>query len=1023
MDGEVCMMRKNILVVISIIMLFALVFFIGNRQYLFHENNVTVENGVALISEEQLKKTIKLEGEWSFYPNELIAPTESLEHYKHKRMSVRTPGDASGYMQRNGEGIAYGTYYVKVEVPVDGQYGLYINTIRQANRVFINGVDVGGKGQPSNTLQEYKPENADKYIVFAQSEKKELHIFIHVSVYNYPQAGIMSPVEFGTKDQIQALYWKKILLNAFISLGYIVLGIVYSFGYFLKRRNKEELFFGFFAILFGSYLSFINEKIFFLFNSNDDLSLELKLQLGIIPLIVLSMTLFIYSMYPQMTKKPILFFMLFLLCIVFVKNGIYDPFSKGSATTAEELNLRKIQYIAFLAPVFIYNFVILIRVLIHRLEEAKYVLIVVTATGCYGFLLALNFITDIPVNYSEFALFIVILVSFSLLLNHRANAALVKIENLTEELILHNQMKDEFLLKTSHELRTPLNGILNLSKSLMEGLEGPLKREQQEQAILIHTVTNRLGHLVDDLLLSSQHMTGEIKVLPTVVPVDVINDVVKEIKSMVPNSPSVQIKATINTTLPPMWTDELRFKQVLYNLLHNAIQYTTEGEIAVTAFIEQQHLAIQVSDTGVGIAEHNIEHLFNAFYQVPNQEKTEGLGLGLSIAKNIVHKLNGEIYVESKLGQGTTFTFTMPLAKEELPYYPMVTEALATNYIALPRLQLPLIHKGNDKTILIVDDDHTNIKVLFDACVAKGYSTIAVDNSFDALRYIEKNKVECLLTDLMMKDMSGYELCKQVRKRYDMLELPIIVLTAIMKQSDLLMTLQVGANDYLQKPIIMDELFIRIESLLAIQQSSIDAIETEMNYLYAQVTPHFVYNTLNTIIALSYTNVENTREALYCLATYFRAKLNVHYHNSRVSLEEEIELAKAYLYIEKMRFGERLTVRYDIDESIRLMIPALSLQPLIENAVVHGISKKKEGGIVELSVKRDGQFVRIKISDNGMGMSEEKLQHLLSGKGSRIGFTNPWKKLDLLKNVSMNLHSEEGQGTTIIILFPKEEEL
>lgn len=91
---------------------------------------------------------------------------------------------------------------------------------------------------------------------------------------------------------------------------------------------------------------------------------------------------------------------------------------------------------------------------------------------------------------------------------------------------------------------------------------------------------------------------------------------------------------------------------------------------------------------------------------------------------------------------------------------------------------------------------------------------------------------------------------------------------------------------------------------------------------------------------MSYTNIDDTREALYCLATYFRAKLNVHYRNSMVSIEEEIELVKAYLYIEKMRFVDRLTVKYDIDESIQLMIPALSIQPLVENAVVHGISKK-----------------------------------------------------------------------------------
>jgi len=267
--------------------------------------------------------------------------------------------------------------------------------------------------------------------------------------------------------------------------------------------------------------------------------------------------------------------------------------------------------------------------------------------------------------------------------------------------------------------------------------------------------------------------------------------------------------------------------------------------------------------------------------------------------------------------------------------------------------------------------------------------------------------------------MSGYELCKQVRKQYDMLELPIIVLTAIMQHSDLVLSLQVGANDYMPKPIAMDELLVRIQSLLAVRQSSIDAIEDEMNYLYAQVTPHFVYNTLNTIIGLSYTDIENTREALYSLATYFRAKLNVHYRNSMVSIEDEIDLVKAYLYIEKMRFGDRLTVAYDIDESIHSWVPALSIQPIVENAVFHGISKKKEGGTIEVSVQREGQFIRIKIYDNGVGISEEKLQRLVNEENSRIGFKNPLKKFKLIRNASLRIYSEEGKGTTVIILLPE----
>ncbi|WP_238600745.1 ATP-binding protein, partial [Metasolibacillus meyeri] len=577
--------------------------------------------------------------------------------------------------------------------------------------------------------------------------------------------------------------------------------------------HKEELFFGLFAILLGIYMLFINQKIFFLLVTIEEATVQVRLQLGTLILALMCLTLFIYYMYPKLTKKKNIHFLMVFLCILFVIYGIRNPFFGEIATSPEEIKVRQFIFLALIAPILIYNIGILMRVLIQRLEEARYVLIVVTAIYCYALLLMMNFLTDIPFDYSEFVLFILILVGFSLLLNFRANVTFTKIQKLSEELLTHNQMKDEFLIKTSHELRTPLNGILNLAKSLMEGMQGPLKRNQQEQVILIHNVTQRLGHLVEDLLFSSHHMTGEINITPTAVPITIINEVAEEIRSVMSSDSRVNLRTNIDTTLPFMWTDELRFKQVLYNLLHNAIQHTEIGEITVTAYVQQQQMAIQVSDTGVGIHVQDLEHIFNAFYQARKQSNKEGLGLGLSITKNIIEKLNGEIYVESVPEEGTTFTFTMPLVKQNNG---QLINAPKSAFQTVLQLDLPLIHKGYNKTLLIVDDDHTNIKVLADACMARGYSVIAVDNGVDALQYIQKHEVDCLLTDLLMDGMSGYELCKQVRKQYDMLELPIIVLTAIMKQSDLLLTLQVGANDYLQKPVVMDELFIRIESLLAI---------------------------------------------------------------------------------------------------------------------------------------------------------------------------------------------------------------
>lgn len=1012
-------MKKDILIIVSIVMLFILVFLLGNRHYFFSEDPQIVKNGTVSLNAEQLQKPVKLEGKWSFYPNVLIQSWESLDTYKNKRIDIDVPTNWYEYVRPNEEGIAVGTYHIKIKVPIEGQYGLYIRTIRQSNRVFINGVEVGAKGNPSTTQNEYRTENDDKYTVFERSDNKELDILIQVANFHYPQAGIIYPIEFGTMETIQLSYQKKVLLDALVSIGNIICGIIYVISYGQNRTRKEELFFGLFTILLGFYMSVINQKLFFQLTPPLLTVDQIRLQLGILPLALICLTLFIYYMYPQLAIKRVIYSIIILLGIVFIMYGLYNPFTQNQRASSEESVIyRKIAYIAVMAPVVFYNLWILIRVMLRRLEGARYILIVLTAFCCYAILLVINFLTDMPFDYSEIVLFLFVLLGFALLLNYRSNTAFMRIQALSKELLTHNQMKDEFLLKTSHELRTPLNGILNLSKSLMEGAKGPLNRTQQEQVILIHNVTQRLGHLVEDLLFSSNQMTGEVRVSLRKVPISIVNEVVEESRSIISKNNHVRLITDLDDQLPVMFTDELRFKQVLYNLLHNAIKHTQFGEITVSAYVEGEHMVIQVSDTGSGIPAQDLERIFNAFYQVNNNYQKEGLGLGLTIAKNIVEKLNGDIYVTSSLGKGTTFTFTMPLATEEQEGNEQSTVIVSNKTPEVLTLELPIIHKGNDKKILVVDDNHDNIKALVVELALKGYTVIAVDNGFDVMDYIKTNQVDCMLIDLMMDSMSGYELCKQVRKQYDMLELPIILLTTIMKHSDLILTLQVGANDYLQKPIAMDELLIRIESLLAVRQSSINAIEVEMNYLYSQVTPHFVYNTLNTIIGLSYIDIDNTREALECLATYFRAKLNVHYCNSFVPIEEEIELVKAYLYIEKMRFGDRLIVKYDIDESIQVMIPALSIQPLVENAVFHGISKKVEGGTVEVSVQREGQFIHIKIYDNGVGIPDEKLQKLLNEEGSRIGFKNPLKKFKLMKNASLQIYSEEGKGTTILIRLP-----
>lgn len=202
------------------------------------------------------------------------------------------------------------------------------------------------------------------------------------------------------------------------------------------------------------------------------------------------------------------------------------------------------------------------------------------------------------------------------------------------------------------------------------------------------------------------------------------------------------------------------------------------------------------------------------------------------------------------------------------------------------------------------------------------------------------------------------------------------------------------------------------------KESSREAVKNELDFLSAQITPHFLYNTFNTIIGLSYKDEEKTREALQYLSTYFRAKLDFNGQDCLIPLENEIELVKAYLSIEKMRFGNRLNIEYEIDETIEALIPSMTIQPLVENAVQHGIAKKSNGGTVKVTIEKTTVGVKIVIEDDGVGIPIQKQYELMNERSTRLGFLNPYRKLKLIEKSSFLLESKESEGTKITIIVP-----
>jgi len=1028
------MVKRTIFILLSISIFLLTIASIVKSFHLLDSNASPVQNGVLSLQEwdNEEKPTIELNGSWEIYPDELIVPNlhyDVFTMHQKIREQIIVPGEWNNRLEDGGpHGV--GTYRLLIDVPEEGKYGIKVNGIRNSSEIYINGKEVGGAGNPTKSKEDYIYDNR-KYTVYGDSVNRQLEIVVLVANLTYYTGGIVHPLKFGTAEKIMANHELSRLLEMLIISGYIIIGVIHFFTFIQRKKYIYELFFALFCIALGLYTSMLNEYLFFIIFPGFDAKEQTRLQLVLIHLVVLFFLLFLYHLFKQYAKKKIVIVLSIVIC---TQIFIYST-SNPVLMLLKELVMptRQILIVSPLVICFAYIFIVLIKAFIKRKEDTEYLLLTVTTFMCYGLLLGLEFLFEIEVKSMLSVLCLLMIFSLSLLMSHRYQAAFKRVEGLSEELLLYDRLKDEFLVKTSHELSTRLHGIINLSKSLMEGIEGPLKRQHQESVILIHNVGKRLASLVEDLLFVSNIKKGEIRTAARSLNINVVEEVLAEMNYLISPVQQVKLINNVATDLPFIYIDEQKLKQVFFNLIYNAIKYTDCGSISIDAEVIEKQMHISITDTGRGIDKEHLELIFSSFYQIESSRlgDSTGLGLGLSIVKNIIENFGGHIWVTSKVGVGSCFTFTVPLATpQQIGEVIEKQSEKETKQIVfggrkeVEQLQAATIVSTKmagikPYTILVVDEEPANLKVLINMILSLEYNVIAASSGIEALDIIKIHPIDLIIVDLMMPNMSGYELSQAIREEYGLVELPVIILTAAGQLSDLVVSFQMGANDFLQKPVNLDELKARVESLLLMKKSAQDALNHELSFYYAQIKPHFLYNTLNTIIGLSYTDEEKTREALQHLAIYFRAKLDFQGHHSLVTLEDEVELVQSYLAIEQMRFGDRLTIEYAIDETIEAYIPSMTIQPLVENAIQHGISKQQDGGTLQLAIEREFSNIKITIEDNGVGIPLEKQQELLEGKNNRIGFNNPLKKLSLIKGVTLHLESEEGKGTKITIRLPE----
>ncbi|EKP0302358.1 response regulator [Aeromonas veronii] len=397
-----------------------------------------------------------------------------------------------------------------------------------------------------------------------------------------------------------------------------------------------------------------------------------------------------------------------------------------------------------------------------------------------------------------------------------------------------DKLKDELLANTSHELRTPIHGIKGMAESMLASQQD-LTEGQQKQLGLIIKSADGLARLVDDLLDYHQMRYGQLEIHSQPVSSKGVIRLVLDLCQHLVQAKPLTLVDISPAELPPVLADEQRLEQVLYNLVGNAIKYTPQGKVVLSAMVENNFLRIKVTDTGIGIAPDHLEHIFEPLVQMSPEVSKQGAGLGLSITRQLVHLMGGELFVESEPSVGSTFAFTLPLATGKAANLTLDSRQIEHQLVRQQPLILPdwesddLPPPPEDAPlILVVDDEPINLHILRHLLQPCGYRILPSSDGHDALAKLAEEPVDLILLDVMMPTLSGFDVCRRLRQQHPKDMLPVLLLTALNQPKDIEEGFGAGANDYLVKPFCKEELFARVKALLEAKAGRASLVENRL---------------------------------------------------------------------------------------------------------------------------------------------------------------------------------------------------
>lgn len=374
------------------------------------------------------------------------------------------------------------------------------------------------------------------------------------------------------------------------------------------------------------------------------------------------------------------------------------------------------------------------------------------------------------------------------------------------------RVKDEFLANMSHELRTPLNAILGLSESLGEQIAGPLNEKQQKYISTISESGHHLLSLINDILDLAKIDAGQITLDINKVDIRSVCQASLRMIKQLAQKKNQEVSLEIDDGLGLMWADERRLKQMIVNLLGNAVKFTPEDGrlgLEVRGDEEANQISITVWDNGMGIRESDLARLFQPFVQLDAglAREATGTGLGLALVAQMARLHGGSVNATSNAGQGSRFTIV-------LPWEPALALDAVSRMKITGKFSAIKIDETNKPTILLVEDTKEVVMMLKDYLELTGYRVFTAQDGVDAIVQARHVKPDLILMDVQMPRMDGFETTRKLRSDSNFRYTPIIALTALAMPHDRERCLEAGMNEYISKPVNLKALIKIIQSCL-----------------------------------------------------------------------------------------------------------------------------------------------------------------------------------------------------------------